>query len=222
MSLSREMEETRQKAERLLKTLKPDRSRLDPRLPPGLIDGLAADSGLLLDKAAGAGTAKTERKSATQDQTKVAGSIVELVMAMRSTLKRHKLDGTILSRAGVGKKVSVAVVKSVVEAADDLIRTCGLYPDQVRGAGVLPADVERLCALRAQLITVDVAQEGAKVTAKEMIAARNAAHKRVKAAIASIVGVAELAFVGDPERIAAYQAHLPTRSTTRKAPAPRA
>jgi len=55
-----------------------------------------------------------------------------------------------------------------------------------------------------------------------MIAARNAAHKRVKAAIAAIVGVAELAFVGDPARIAAYQAHLPTRSATLKAPAPQA
>jgi len=55
-----------------------------------------------------------------------------------------------------------------------------------------------------------------------MSLARNAAHKRVKDAIAAIVGAAELAFVDDPARVAAYQALIPTRAAARKSPAPQA
>ncbi|MBU1410685.1 hypothetical protein KKD52_09275 [Myxococcota bacterium] len=222
MSVISEMESSRRDAEQLLKLLKPDRPRLEPRLMPGLIDGLVADARLLLEKAVGAGSARQAKKAATKVQGNAAELLVELIMAWRSTMKRNKLDDAILKRAGVGKKVSVGVLKSVVEAAEDLAQAYAMYPDQVRGAGVLPADVERLATLRAQLTTVDLAQEETKVTSKEMTSARNAAHKRVKSAIAAIVGAAELAFIGDPDRIAMYRALLPTKSATRKAPAPQA
>ncbi len=222
MSLISEMENTRRSAEQLVKMSKPDRAKLDPRLQPGVFDGLVADAALLLETAVGAGAARQTRKAATKVQGDAAGRLVALIMAMRSTMKRHKVDGAILTMAGVGKKLNPTVVKSVVEAAEDLARACNAHPDQVRAAGVLPADLERLAALRAQLTTVDLAQEETKVTAREQTAARNAAHKRVKDAIAAIVGAAELAFVDDPARVAAYQALIPTRAAARKAPAPQA
>ena len=119
-------------------------------LKPGIFDGLVADTGLLFEKAVGAGSARQTRKAATKGQ----------------------------------------------------------------------ADVERLFALRAQLATADSVQEDTKLTAKELTAARNAAHKRVKDAIAAIVGAAELAFVEDPARVARYRALVPTKSAVKKAPAP--
>ena len=222
MSLSSEMENTRRAAERLLKMSLPDRSRLDPRLKPGVFDGLVADSALLLEQAAGAGSARQTRRAATKVQANAAELLIALIMAMRSTMKRNRLDDAILTLAGVGKKMNATVVKSVVEAAEDMAKACARHPDQVRGAGLLPADVERLAALRAQLTTVDLAQEETKVTAKELTAARNAAHKRVKDAIAAIVGAAELAFVDDPAHVSEYRALVPTRSAARKAPAPQA
>jgi len=220
MSLSSEMENTRRIAEELVKMSRPDRPKLDPRLKPGIFDGLVADTGLLFEKAVGAGSARQTRKAATKMQSNAAGRLIALIMAMRSTMKRNRVDGPILTMAGVGKKVNATVVKSVVEAAEDMAKACNAYPVQVRDAGVLPADVERLFALRAQLTTADSAQEDTKLTAKELTAARNAAHKRVKDAIAAIVGAAELAFVDDPARVARYQALVPTKSAAKKAPAP--
>ncbi|PKN45454.1 MAG: hypothetical protein CVU59_09045 [Deltaproteobacteria bacterium HGW-Deltaproteobacteria-17] len=220
MSVIEILEADRRRGEQLKELVIKDRTKIEPRVSAGLIDGLIADLPYLRDIAVWATDARQAKKAATKSQINAAELLFNLVMAGRATIKLNKLDAEVIARAGVGKNMNLKVVKSVLDGAEMMIQAYAQYPDPMRRAGVLPADIEQIQALRAQLTTVDVAQEEAKLTAKEKTAARNEAHKRVKAAIAAIVGAAELAFVNNPERLALYRAILPTKPGARKSPAP--
>ncbi len=220
MSVISEMENARRFGEQVIELLKSDRTKIEPRVGAGLIDGLIADLPMLRDSAVGATDARLAKKAATKGQTNAAELLYNLVMAGRAAIKYNKLDAEVCTRAGVGKTMNLKVVKSVLDGAEMMAQAYTQFPDPLRRAGLLPADIEQIQALRAQLTSVDVAQEAAKLTSKEKTRARNEAHLRVKAAIAAIVGAAELAFVHKPERLALYRALVPTRSAAKKAPAP--
>ena len=220
MSISSEIEATRRSGEQVVELLKSDRFKIEPRVAAGLIDGLIADLPLLRDIAVWVADARQAKKAATKGTTNAAELLLALVMAGRTTIKLNKLDAEVCARAGVGKSMNIKVVKSVLDGAEMMVQAYAQFPDQLRIAGVLPADIERIQALRAQLTTVDVAQEGAKLSSKEKTAARNEAHRRVKAAIAAIVGAAGLAFVDNADRLALYQAVIPVKSAKKKDPAP--
>jgi len=220
MSVISEMENSRRKGEEAVELVKVDRPKIEPRLPAGTIDGLIANLPILRDSAVGATDARQAKKAATKGQTNAAELLYNLVMAGRAAIKYNKLDAEVCTRAGVGKTMNLKVVKSVLDGAEMMSQAYTQFPDHLRRAGLLPSDLEQIQALRAQLTSVDVAQEAAKLTAKEKTKARNEAHLRVKTAIAAIVGAAELAFVHKPERLALYRALIPTRSSAKKAPAP--
>ena len=220
MSVISEIENSRRFGEQVVELLKADRPKIEPRVGSGLIDGLVADLPLLRDIAVWVTDARQAKKAATKGQTNAAELLFTLVMAGRAAIKFKKLDAEVCTRAGVGKTMSLKVVKSVLDGAEMMVQAYAQFPDQLRGAGILPADIDQLQALRAQLTTIDVAQETAKLTSKEKTRLRNEAHKRVKDSIASIVGAAELAFVNKPERLALYRALVPSRSSAKKSPAP--
>jgi hypothetical protein len=223
MSVSSEIEVTRSFGEQLKALIKSDRAKLDPRVPPGCIDGMIADLPLLRSDALDAVDARQARLAATKGQGNAASVLYELVMAARFSCKLSKLDSEVLSRMGVGKPMQTKVVKSVLQGAQLVVQAYAQFPDQMRLAGLLPADMDRIQALTAQLTTADDVQEATKLTSKEKTAARNAAHKRVKNAIATIIGAADLAFLDNPERRALYRALLPTkRSAGKPAPTPEA
>lgn len=220
MSVVSEIENTRRFGEQVIELLKADRPKIEPRVGAGLIDGLVADLPYLRDVAVWVTDARQAKNAATKGQTNAAEMLFNLVMAGRAAIKFKKLDAEVGTRAGVGKSMNLRVVKSVLDGAEMMIQAYAQFPDQLRYAGILPADIDQLQALRAQLTTVDVAQEAAKLTSKEKTRLRNEAHKRVKAAIASIVGAAELAFVYKPERRALYRALVPSKPSSKKSPAP--
>jgi sensor c-di-GMP phosphodiesterase-like protein len=96
------------------------------------------------------------------------------------------------------------------------------HVDEMRRAGVLPADIEQITRLRDQLTATDSEQEHRKTTSKDQTQIRNAAHKRLVTAMAAIIGAAELAFATDPERLELYRALRPSQSKAQKPAAPKA
>lgn len=217
MSLGREIQADYQKGLQLQTLVERDRARLEMRLGAGALEGLDADLALLQDESSEAVVSRQFKKAATLSQQDAAGRLLALVMAVRTALKLRKVDAVVLTRAGVGKRLDVRLVRTVLEGARLVVEAYAEHPDVLRGAGVLPGDIAELASLSARLASVDTAQEESKVTAKRKTAARDAAHRRVKDAVAAIVGAAELAFVHDPERLAMYRALLPRRIAARKA-----
>jgi hypothetical protein len=221
MALGREISADHSKGLQLQTLIERDRARLEARLGAGVLDGLDADLALLWEDSAKTASSRQLQKAATSGQLDAAERLLAVVMAVRTALKLGKVDAVVLTRVGVGKKLDARIVRTVLEGARLVVEAYAEHPDVLRRAGVLPGDIAELEALSARLAAVDTAQEGSKVTSKQKTAARDAAHRRVKDAIAAIVGAAELAFVYDPERLALYRALLPKRIRARKASTPK-
>ncbi len=219
MALTDEIEKTRRAGEQILELVKTDRSRLEPRLAAGLIDGLAADLPLLLDAAMQAADTRQAKKASTKTQVAAAERLQDQVMALRSVLRMRKAPAELCTLAGVGKPVKSGVVGSILESAALMLSAYDSRPADFRLLGVLPADIEAVRTLYGQLASADQAQEALKVTAREKTARRNAAHKRVQEAIAAIAGAAELAFLGRPDRLELYRSLVPRRPAPSRKPA---
>jgi len=217
-----EFENTHRSSEQLDGLLKKDRGKLEPRLPAGTIDGFLADYPSIRVSSLDALGARRAKKTATMGQDEAARRLSARVMAGRGAIKGGKLDKEIQNRAGVGRPMKPKTVKSVLDGAQALIEAYTQFPNELRGVGILPADIEQIQALAAALSTQDSTQEQAKLTSLEMTRQRNAALKRVKDAISLIVGAAGMQFVDDPDRLALYQAVLPSTKKSARPAAPQA
>ncbi len=209
MTRSAKPENVVRSALQLLALAEPDRGLLEPRLAAGTLTGLREDTDVLQNEAPGAQAARQLKKAATATQEAVATTLGALVQGIRAACRSARLDAEVLRAVGVGRRLKITLVKSVVEAAEHVEQAYREFPDALRGAGVLPADLERVTDLRARLHSADQAQERRKVTSKEKTAARNATQQRVQAAIGKVLAAAELAFLDNPERLAMYRAARP-------------
>jgi aminoglycoside phosphotransferase family enzyme len=198
--------------------IKKDRTKIEGRLEAGTIDGFQTDLTLTKAESTGAVVARQSKKAATVSQADQIASLSVLVQAVRNGCKLKELSREILTDVGVGKPMNRSV-KSVTDAATLVINAYASHVDELRRAGVLPADIEKITALRDRLTESDVTQEHRKTSSKDQTQARNAAHKRLIKAMTAIIGAAELAFAEDPERLALYRALRPTMSAAKK-PAP--
>lgn len=81
-------------------------------------------------------------------------------------------------------------------------------PDEVRGAGIVPADLEGLRSALAALTGVDDDQERKKLEAVLSTAERNATAVRLEEAVARIGAAGLLVAGADPARRARYEALL--------------
>jgi hypothetical protein len=222
MPSSVEFENNHRSSEKLVELLKKDRGRLEPRVGAGIIDGFLSDYPLLRLTALNALGARRAKKTATLGQDEAAQRRAGRVMAGRGAIKGGKLDKEIQTRAGVGRPLNTKNVKTVLDGAQALVEAYNQFPNELRSVGILPADIEQIRALSAALSTKDSLQEQAKLTSMELTKQRNAALKRVKDALSVIVGAAGMQFVDDPDRLALYQAVLPTTKNSAKPAVPKA
>ncbi|PKN47281.1 MAG: hypothetical protein CVU59_03430 [Deltaproteobacteria bacterium HGW-Deltaproteobacteria-17] len=222
MPSSVEFENHYRSSEKLVELLKKDRGKLEPRVGAGIIDGFHSDYPLLRLTALDALGARRAKKTATLGQDEAAQRLAGRVMAGRGAIKGGKLNKEIQTRAGVGRPMNTKTVKTVLDGAQALVEAYTQFPNELRSVGILPADIEQIQALSAALSTKDSMQEQAKLTSMELTRQRNAALKRVKDAISVIIGAAGMQFVDDPDRLALYQAILPTTKNSAKPAAPKA
>ncbi|PKN45461.1 MAG: hypothetical protein CVU59_09005 [Deltaproteobacteria bacterium HGW-Deltaproteobacteria-17] len=193
----------------LLELAGKDREVLEPRLPAGTLSGLQADADGLRIEAPGAVAARQLTMAATATLESTATTLAAQVQGIRTASRRARLDAAVLRAVGVGRRLHATVVSSVVEAAALVEQAFGEYPDALRSAGVLLADIERVAALRDRLRSMNEAQELGKVSSKEKTASRNLMKRRTLEAMGRILAAAELAFLDQPERLALYRAALP-------------
>lgn len=222
MSTNAIIENTVALATRMEPLITKDRTKLEARLEAGVIDGMKADLTVTKAESTAAVLARQFKSAATLSQDELAATIRVLVQAVRNGCKEKRLAPAVLTKVGVGKAINVKSVKSVTDAADSVVKCYQEHTDELRRAGVLPSDIDRITALRDRLAVTDTDQEHQKTTSKDQTKARNEAHKRLVTAMAAIIGAAELAFATEPERLEMYRALCPTRSTPKKPAAPQA
>lgn len=193
-----------------------DRESLEPRLGAGLLDGAGADLAQVVPVVSGTKQKRAEKRAATATQNELAQRAAEMVMNIRTALNVSSLSAAAKKRYGVGLRVQPTVVSSVVTGGNALLSQADLTPDEIRGTGVLPADLDGLRALLAELSGADTAQENKKVSAKNATAQRNATLRRLEDAVRKIAAAGLLANAANPERRARYAALLEGPSKSKR------
>jgi hypothetical protein len=163
-----------------------DRPRIEPRLTPGTIDGLAADLVSLGQKVPGALQARTVKVAATENQYAKLERVVSIIADVRTSVKSSELPKESHKAWSVGANVNAKVVKTVVAAANTILGRAEEKPDELRAAGMLPEDMDRLAAELAAAVQADTSQEHKKRSAANATRARNATHRRIEQAIKRI------------------------------------
>jgi len=209
MVVKRKPDQTQRAGQQTLGLAEKDKAKLEPRLRAGTLGGLKEDLPLLGDTVDGQKTAGVVKKSATRSQGDLAAKLATRLQALRDVAHLTGLPRDVQLAMGVGKALRPGVVRSVTSGADAMINAYAVHTDAMRAAGVLPADLEEIAALRLSLLSADELQEDRKLTAKEKTALRNQVQARVEEAIKLIVAAATLALADDPERLAMYRAQLP-------------
>ncbi len=185
-----------------------------------MLGGLGEDLPRLGDTVDGQKTAGVVKKAATRSQGDLAARLAARLQGMRDVAHLTGLPRDVQLAMGVGKALRPGVVRSVTSGADMMINAYAAHTDVMRAAGVLPADIDEIAALRLALLSADEAQEERKLTAKEKTALRNQVQARVEEAIKLIVAAATLALADDPERVAMYRAQLPASKAGAKPATP--
>ncbi|PKN23716.1 MAG: hypothetical protein CVU65_13820 [Deltaproteobacteria bacterium HGW-Deltaproteobacteria-22] len=199
-----------------------DRPKLDSRVGAGVIDGLFTDVDDLNGKAPGAKASRQLKMAAGATLEQTLELAARTGQAIRNVCRLAKLDDTVRIAVGVGKPMNAKTLKSVLAGVTMILDGYAQYSAALREAGVLPADIDLLTALRDRLLTDDAVQETRKVSSKDATAARNAAHQRLEYALGRILAAAELAFLDDPARLAMYRELIPSKSAAKKPAAPKA
>ncbi len=221
MSLYLKPDQARRDGQQLCELVEQDRAKLDPRAKAGELQGLKSDVGRLTVIQTGTKTARVQKRAATRSQTEIAKNLATLLQAMRNLCRASNLSKELLTELGVGKAMRPGTVQTVLTGADMMVAAYARHTDVLREVGVLPADVEKVTTLRNQLEQVDGAQEIEKLTAKEKTALRNEVQARIEAAMTRIVAIAGVVFLDNPERLAMYEALVPSRGKKKPtAPAP--
>jgi len=210
-------EEAIRAGEQAEQLLKKDKTKLEGRLEPAVIDGITEDTATLSDRASKATTARAQRSAATQKQNVIAKRVCDRVIACRSALQKTAVPKEVLKAAGVGKRITSKSVKTALEAGDMVVEAYAKYPEEMRAAGLLPADMDTIVGLGNALRAADLAQEGQKVVSTTSTAQRKAAQQRLEQGLMKVIAAAELEFVeSDPARVAQYQALIPARPKRKK------
>jgi len=203
---------------RALELAQQHRADLEERLAPALLDGLAADLAIFEGKRSETMRAPAELAALTRDQERAAETAHALVVAVRQAIAR--VGGTPAQRKefGVGMRVDRRNVARVVAGLDAVIAACSKYPELSRQAGVLTSDIEKARALRAALVTADARQEAKKQARKLPTAQRNAAARRIAAAVDAIIAAGLVRFCDDPSTAKDFLSLVPSSSRARPAP----
>jgi hypothetical protein len=186
---------------------------LDPRLPPGTIDGLKADLHTL-------GVSPTPQPAAPAEPSPQAPSLAEalavaanLVTAIHATVLGARAKPAVRKAYGAASKAVDSNVKHVLAAADKIAAQATGNPSEALALGILPADITALRAAESDLSAAEAAARGnggqAGATKKE----KHAAAARMLETASRIAGAGALAFAKNAAVRAQFEALKPKKKS---------
>lgn len=198
------------------------RVALEPRLPAGLLDGLAADLDAFDGKRTAAVIASEALRAATRTQNAAARTALDFLSATRGAVARNGASAAERAAFGLSLRPNANKIATVVAGLDAFVDGATRFPDVARDCGLLPADLDQARALRTALSTADADQETRKQTRKAPTAERVALQRRIEKAVDAIAAAGAVAFLLDPGLVQRFRALIPAsakRSTRARTPA---
>jgi len=216
---SKKLSDIEQAGRKALGLVKKHGKHLTERLPAGLEAGLEDDVDQLKGLAAGAKTARAQAKAATASQTKALKDARARVSAVRTAVGRSGASKAVQKAYGVGAPYTTTSVKHAVSALQQIIDRATASPEEARSLGILAADVTALRASLKAVLGADATQEDLRAAAPATTRERNAAARRVQAAVDRIAGAGVLAFADEPAIRSTFEALIGHGARKKKKPA---
>jgi hypothetical protein len=189
------------------------------RLPSGLVTGLEEDVDQLKGLIAGATTARAKAKAATASQAKATAGAWARISAVRTAVARSGASKAVQKAYGVGGSQKTTSVKHAVSGLQQIIDRATANPEEARSLGILSADVTALRASLKDVLGADATQEDLRAAAPATTRERNAAARRVQAAVDRIAGAGVLAFADKPAIRSTFEALIGHGARKKKKPA---
>jgi hypothetical protein len=170
------------------------KSELDPRLPAGIVESLAADLTTL-----GASPLSTNeapvQTPAPPSLADAMTAVTTLLSALHDAVRGAGAKAEVRKLYGVSSKALSHEGKALIAGGEKMVTQAQADPTQALSLGILPADVvtlvQALADLRAaEALARGTSGQGAGTTGKE----RRAAERRMREAVARISGAGVLAF----------------------------
>lgn len=163
-------------------------------------------------------TQKAVRQQAKQSSTAQLQSMTELrqlLTAIRDAVK-HDADATTQDKKeyGLGQRLDPKNTKSLLAAAQTVLKVARAKPDRAQTLSILPEDITQLDALYQAASAADSEEDEKRAAAPLSTKARNALSANVTDAVKKIAGAGILAFAMDEDVRAEFEALLagPTRT----------
>lgn len=179
---------------------------LEPRLPSGLLDGLAADLTKLGGDVPGAQATRAEARAATASQDEALAQGYALVTAIRTAVQRSGASKDVRVAYGVGVKTSARVVKQVKAAILQIVERANSHPAEASALGILSKDVTALEDDLATITSADDSQEQRRAGAPQSTKERNRTANRILGAVDRVVAAGVVEFAKAPETRAEFEA----------------
>lgn len=197
------------------------RAEVEPRLDPGVIDGLRADLDGLAGEVSNTKAAKSSAKASTAAQDTRLADAHSVLSAIRNAVRKGTNAADVRRAYGLGTKLNAGVVSSVLASGKVAIARARKEPTEARALGILDADLNELEALLAAADAADKSQEKTLAASPATTAQRNAMAQRVADAVTSISAKGVLAFARNEQVREQFDALDDGPSGKRLAPAPK-
>ena len=193
------------------------RGVIEPRLEPGLIDGLRADLNGLSGKVSGTTAAQSASQAATATQNTKLAEAHAVLSGIRNAVKKSNAKDDVRRAYGLGAKLNATGVSSVQANGKVVIDRARLNTTEARGMGILDADITTLEALLVAAKAADTTQEQVRAATPTTTGERNTAANRITEAVRSISAKGVLEFARNPTIRAQFDA-LDDGPAVKKAP----
>jgi hypothetical protein len=161
---------------------------IEPRLPAGTLDGLAADLQKLGAVVPGALVTRSAAKTATRSQNEALAQGYALVTAIRMSVQRHGAAADVRAAYGVGMKTNPTVVKQVAAGITLILERAAAKPGEAAELGILQKDLLALGEDLKAITVADGEQEQARAGAPGATKERNRTANRILGAVDVIAG----------------------------------
>lgn len=184
-------------AEQVLPLIIANRTKLEPRLAAGFIDGVQTDLRALREASDGTAPARAASRAATVSQNDAAKQGAALVANLRALVRTGAPKDKALWRAyGVGAALT-NTVSSVQKALSTVVSAAASNADKTRAVGILGTDIDAARTLLAALSTLDGDQERKRTSSKLATSAAGAIRARLAANLAHLKSIARSALPAD-------------------------
>ena len=194
----------------------PHRSVLDPRLPAGTIDNLAADLttlGAAPTPPTPPATPPSPPPAPPPTLEDATASVVVYLTAMAEAIKGSQAKPAVRKAYGISAKEPTKQAKTVLADGQKLVARAQANPSEALSLGILPADVALLATALGELQAAETAAKGGSGNAGGVTAkAKRAAGVRMHEAVTRIAGVGALAFATNAAVRAQFEALKPKKA----------